>query len=136
VYIVEVVLLAVLAVHVFLNRRRSQPPKWMGRLQAATPRFALTLGVLLMGVFPGDLLTSITVGAHLANNDVPGWHGLVFVAATLLLLALPALLVLFLGNRAKATLPEVRSWMTTNSWIVSEIVIVFFVVIVVDSLVR
>jgi Sap, sulfolipid-1-addressing protein len=104
-----------------------------GQLQAATPRFALTLGLLLLGVFPGDLITSITVGAHPANKGVPWWHGLGFIVVTLLLLGLPVLLVLVLGQRAKAALPKVRNWMTANSWVVSEIVIV---VIVVDSLAR
>jgi len=52
-----------------------------------------------------------------------------------LLLAVPSLMVLLLGNRAKVLLPKVRDWMNANSWIVSEIVLVLFVVIVSKSLV-
>ena len=123
-------LLVLLIVYVFLRRKRSEPPKWMGKLQTATPRFGFTLGFLLLGVFPSDLICSIVIGTHLANHSDPWWHALPFVFLTLFLLALPALLVLALGQRAQTMLPKVRDWMDTNSWIVSEIVLVFFIVIV------
>jgi hypothetical protein len=132
--IIVLAVLVVLMVYVFLNRKQSEPPKWMGRLQTATPTFALTLGLLLLGVFPTDILTSVTVGAHLANEDAPWVDGLPFIFMTLLFLALPALLVIMLGNRAKEFLPKARDWMNTNSWIVSEIVIVFFIAISINSL--
>lgn len=125
-----VALLVFAMAYVFHTRKRTEPPKWMGKLQTATPRFAFTLGVLLLGVFPSDLVTSITVGLHLANHGDPWWHALPFVFLALLLLALPALGVLMLGNRAQTLLPKIRDWMDVNSWIVSEIVLVFFIVIV------
>lgn len=123
-------LLVLLIVYVFLRRKKSEPPKWMGKLQTATPRFGFTLGFLLLGVFPSDLICSIVIGTHLANHSDPWWHALPFVFLTLFLLALPALLVVALGQRAQTMLPKVRDWMDTNSWIVSEIVLVFFIVIV------
>jgi hypothetical protein len=132
--IVVLVLLVVLMIYVFLNREKSEPPKWMGKLQTATPRFALVLGLLLLGIFPTDIITSVTVGAHLANEDSPWVDGLPFIFMTLLLLALPVILVLLLGNRAKEFLPKARDWMNTNSWIVNELVIVFFIVITINSL--
>ncbi len=66
----------------------------------------------------------------MANHGDPWWHALPFIFLTLLLLAVPALLVLALGQRAKTLLPKIRDWMDTNSWIVSEVVLVFFIVIV------
>ena len=39
-------------------------------------------------------------------------------------------MVLALGQRAETLLPKVRDWMDTNSWIVSEVVLVFFIFIV------
>ena len=102
----------------------------MGKLQTATPRFTFTLGFLLLGFFPSDLICSVVVGTHLANHGDPWWHALPFVLLTLLLLALPALLVLALGQRAERALPKIRDWMDENSWIVSEIVLVFFIIIV------
>jgi Sap, sulfolipid-1-addressing protein len=130
-----VLLLAVLVVYVFLNRKKAEPPKWMGKLQSATPKFALTLGLLLMGVFPTDIITSTTVGGYLARQDDPWWYCLPFLVGAMLFLALPALLVLVLGQRGQVFLPKARDWMNTNSWIVNEIVIVFFLVVSINSLV-
>ncbi|MFL5819543.1 MAG: GAP family protein [Solirubrobacteraceae bacterium] len=132
--IVVLALLVVGLVYVFLTRNQAEPPKWMGRLQTATARFSFVLGLLLLGVFPTDIITSVTVGAHVANEGSPWVDALPFVLLTLLFLALPFLLVLVLGQRAQVFLPKVRDWMNTNSWIVSEIVIVFFIVITINGL--
>src|SRR4051794_9674989 len=35
------VLLVFAAVYTFLKRKTAEPPKWMGKLQTATPKFAL-----------------------------------------------------------------------------------------------
>jgi hypothetical protein len=48
--------------------------------------------------------------------------------------ALPLLIVLAFGKRGRAFLPKVRDWMNNNSWIVSEIVLLFFVAIIANSL--
>jgi hypothetical protein len=45
-----------------------------------------------------------------------------------LLVGLPLLVLLALGKRAETTLPKLRDWMNANSWVVSEVVIVFFFV--------
>jgi Sap, sulfolipid-1-addressing protein len=128
-----IALLVFAMLQVFRKRSESEPPKWMGKLQTATPRFSFMLGFLLLGFFPSDVVTSITVGGHLANDGDPWWHALPFVLLTVLLLALPALLVAVLGNRAHQVLPKVRDWMNTNSWIVSEVVIAFFIVIILSG---
>jgi hypothetical protein len=39
-----------------------------------------------------------------------------------------------LGHRAQAFLPKARDWMNTHSWIVSEVVIVFFIGITINSI--
>ena len=133
---VDYVVLALLLfamVRTYLKREESEPPKWMGRLQEATPKTAFVLGFLLLGFFPSDLVTSISVGSFLSNHGDPYWHGLPFVLLTLLLLSLPALLVVGLGERAHAFLPKARDWMSQNSWIVSEVVIVFFVAIILSG---
>ncbi len=134
IYIVILILLAAAAVHVFMTRETAEPPKFMGRLQGASPRFSFRLGFLLLGVLPADILTSFAVGSYLANQDESWWHCLPFVLLTLFLLALPALLILAFGQRAEAFLPKARDWMNSNSWIVSEIVIGLFIVITANSL--
>ena len=132
--IVVLVLLVAAALHTFLTRRTAEPPKWMGKLQTANARFSFRLGALLLGVFPTDILTSVAVGSYLSSHDSPWWHCLPFLLLTLLFLALPSLLILVFGQRAQAFLPKARDWMNTNSWVVSEIVIGFFVIIVINSL--
>jgi hypothetical protein len=132
--IVVLVLLVAAALHVFLTRKTAKPPKWMGKLQTASPKLSFKLGFLLLGVFPTDILTSFAVGSYLASHGDPWWHYLPFVLLTVLLLALPAILLLAFGQRAQAFLPKARDWMNTNSWIVSEIVIGLFIVITANSL--
>lgn len=121
--------------HVYLTRNTSEPPRWMGKLQGARPKFAFLLGLALLGVFPTDILSSITAGLHVAHHGDAWWQSLPFVALTLLLLALPAIGVLVLGTRANAVLPRIRDWMNRKAWIVSEIVLVFFAALTVNSLV-
>lgn len=132
---VVLALMLFLIVHVYLNRRQSNPPKWMARLQRAEPRFAFMLGLALLGVFPSDIVTAIAVGLRLGHRGHPWWECLPFVALTLFLLALPALAVAALGKRAHVLLPKISGWMTHHAWVVSEIVCVFFAAITINSLV-
>lgn len=134
IYIVVLVLLLAAMVHVYLKRGESEPPKWMGKLQTATPRFSFTLGFLLLGIFPTDILTSVAVGTYLAAHNDAWSDAIPFIALTLLFLALPSLLLLVFRRRAEAFLPKARDWMNANSWVVNEIVIVFFIVITLNSL--
>lgn len=119
-------LLAVLAVRVFVKRNEGQPPKWMGRLERADARFAVTIGFLLYLLMPTDLISMATVGAYVARQGEPWWHTLGFVAATLLIAGLPFIGLLLLGQRAETLLPRMRRWMNDNSWVVNEAVILFF----------
>ena len=73
-----------------------------------------------------------------ATGTIVGQFGsgspFVFVAATVLLAAIPLLLLIVLGQRAQTLLPKIRNWMTANSWIVSEILIAFFLAMTVKNL--
>jgi hypothetical protein len=133
---IDYVILALLLfamVHNYRNRNAAEPPRWMGRLQNATPKTTLILGFLLLGFFPSDLVTSVSVGSFLAHDGDSFLQALPFVGLTLLLLGSPALGVALMGKRAQSTLPKIRDWMNQNSWIVSEVVIVFFIVIILSG---
>jgi cytochrome c biogenesis protein CcdA len=119
-------LLVLLALRVFVKRESAEPPKWMGRLQTADTRFAGKIGLLLYLLMPTDVISMATVGAYLASQDAPWWHSLGFVGLTVLIAGLPLIAVLLLGRRAETLLPTVRTWMSDNSWIVNEAVILFF----------
>ena len=126
---VIIALFLLLAVRVYLRRNESEPPKWMGKLATATPRFAFKLGFLLFLLMPTDVITMVVVGLYLARHDDPLFYAVPFILLTLLIVSIPLLVLLLLGHRAETTLPKVRAWMTANSWIVSEIVIAFFLIL-------
>ncbi len=134
IYWVILALLLFGMVHTFLTRKTAEPPKWMGKLQTASTRFAFTLGFLLLGVFPSDLVTSITVGSFLEAKGDPFLYYLAFLGLTLLFLGLPALMLLILGSRGEALLPKMRDWMNNNSWIINELVLALFVGLVISNI--
>jgi hypothetical protein len=57
-----------------------------------------------------------------------------FVLVTLLLVGLPLIDLLLLGKRGEDLLPRVRDWMTNNSWVISETVLVFFLALTISGL--
>jgi len=133
-YYIILALLLFGMVHTFLTRKTAEPPAYMGKLQTATPKFSFRLGIVLLGAFPSDLITSISVGAYLAAQGDPFWYFLPFLGLTLLFLGLPALLVVFMGKRAETFLPKARDWMNDNSWMVNELVLALFVAIVISDI--
>lgn len=138
-YLIDWIVLAVLLVLmviVFNRRTRNEPPKWMGKLEEASPRFALKLGLLLFIAMPSDEATMMAVAGSLAGHNRPWWHLLPFLVLTLLILALPLLALLAFGRRAEAALPKIRDWANDHSWIISEAVILIFVAIVAADLLK
>ena len=101
-----VVLLALLAVRVFLGRADSETPAWMGKLQTASPGFALKLGLLLFIAMPTDILTMMTVGGYLSAHNESLVTALPFVLLTVLLVGSPLLVLLIMGRRAEANVTE------------------------------
>ena len=106
------------------------PRSGWGNWRDATPKFAFILGFLLLGVFPSDLVVSISIGSHLADRGDSWTNLLPFIGLTILLLSTPAVLVELLGSRAEVVLPKIRDWMDANSWIVSEAVLLLFIVLI------
>jgi hypothetical protein len=123
-------LLLLLAVRTYLNRETVKPPRWLGTLQEATPRKALTMGLLLVGLMPTDVASMVTVGVNLAQNDDSLLDAVPFVALTLLIAALPLLTYLLFRRRAREAMPKMRNWMTANSWLVNIIVLGIFIVLI------
>ena len=123
---VIIALLALLAIRIILKRKETEPPKWMARLERASPRFAAAMGFLLYSYMPTDAIAMATVAAYLVNQGEPWWHSLGFVALTVAIAGLPFTVLLLMGDRAEELLPRLRRWMTDNSWIVNLAVILFF----------
>jgi hypothetical protein len=60
-----------LALRVSLRRKTDEPPKWMGKLEAADARFAAKIGLLLYLAMPTDVIGMATAGAYLAREGEP-----------------------------------------------------------------
>jgi hypothetical protein len=123
-------LLVFLSIRSYLGRETSEPPRWLGALQNAGPRTAFTTGLLLLSVFPSDLVILVTVGVNLAQNNASLLGAVPFVAATILIAALPMLSYLLFRRRAERAMPKVRDWMNKNSWLVNIIVYIVFILLI------
>ena len=123
-------LLVFLSIKNYVGRETIEPPRWLGALQNAGPRTAFTTGLLLLSVFPSDLVILVTVGVNLAQNNAPLLGAVPFVVATILIAALPVLSYLLFRRGAQRVMPKVREWMNTNSWLVNIIVYVVFILLI------
>jgi hypothetical protein len=123
-------LLVFLAIRNYVRRETIEPPRWLGALQNAKPTTAFTTGLLLLSVFPSDLIILVTVGVNLAQNNASLLAALPFIAATIFIAALPLLVYLLFRRRAQEAMPKVREWMNANSWLVNIIAYVVFIVLI------
>lgn len=123
-------LLVFLSIKNYVGRETSEPPGWLGALQNAKPRTAFTTGLLLLSVFPSDLVILVTVGVNLAQNNASLLGAVPFIAATILIAALPVLSYLLFRRRAQRVMPKARDWMNTHSWLVNIIVYAVFIVLI------
>src|SRR5215208_1198769 len=123
-------LLVFLAIKSYVRRETTEPPRWLGTLQNAKPTTAFKTGLLLLSVFPSDFVILLTVGTNLAQNIASLLAALPFIAATVLIAALPVLSDLLFRRRAQPAMPKVRDWMNTNSWLVNIIVYIIFIVLI------
>jgi hypothetical protein len=123
-------LLVLLSIKSYLGRETSEPPRWLGALQNAKPRTAFTTGLLLLSVFPSDLVILVTVGVNLAQQNASLLGAVPFIAASILIAALPVLSYLLFRRRAERAMPKVRDWMNANSWLVNIIVYLVFILLI------
>jgi hypothetical protein len=123
-------LLVALAVKNYVNRETIEPPRWLGTLMTADWKTALKTGLLLILLFPSDVIVQLTVGVNLEHNDLGLVAALPFIAATTLIAALPLLVYLLFRSRAQRLMPQVREWMNTHSWLVNIIACAIFIVLI------
>ncbi|WP_031476219.1 GAP family protein [Streptomyces bicolor] len=123
-------LLAAGAIKNWVRRETIEPPKWLGTLMSADAGRALKVGLLVILLMPSDIVVMLTVGTNLAQADADFVAALPFIAATVLIAALPLLVLLLFQHRATAAMPRVRDWMNTHSWLVNIVVCVIFIVLI------
>lgn len=124
-------LLVLLSIKNYVRRETIEPPGWLGTLQNAEPGTAFKTGLLLISLMPSDLLIMMTVAANLAQNNSSFVAGLPFLAATVLVAALPVLFYVLFRRRAEQLMPKVSDWMNNNAWAVNIIVYAVFIVIII-----
>lgn len=125
-----VALLIAMAIKNWLGREKAEPPAWLGKLLSAGTGKAFATGLLLIGLFPSDVVVMLTVGVNLAQNDAPFTAALPFIGCTVLIAALPVLSYLLFRRRAQVLMPKVRDWMNERSWLVNIVVCLFFALLI------
>jgi len=123
-------LLVALAVKNYLRRETVEPPRWLGTLQSADSKRALMTGLLVIWLMPGDIIVMLTVAMNLEHNDAGLVAALPFIAATVLVAALPLLLYLLFHRRAQQFMPRVRDWMNMHSWLLNIITCGVFIILI------
>jgi hypothetical protein len=99
----------------------------MSALEKDDPKRAFALAFLLIVLMPPDI-AAVIAGTHwLHVHHLSLWHGWPLVAITVLLLAIPILFYLLLGDWARKAMPKIRDWLTSHSWLVNIVVIIYFI---------
>jgi hypothetical protein len=87
-------------------------------------------GLLVIWLMPGGLIVMLTVGVNIVHNGATLVAALPFLAATVLIAALPLLFYLLFHGRAHQLMPRVRDWMNTHSWLLNIIMCVVFIALI------
>ena len=125
-----IVVLLLVALKNYLGRETAEPPKWLGALMSATPSTAAKTGLLVILAMPSDIVVMLTVGMNLEHHKAGFSAALPFIAATVLIAALPLLAYLLFRKRAASAMPAVRDWPNSHSWLVNIIVCLIFVALI------
>ncbi len=123
-------LLVVLALKNYVRRETIEPPRWLGTLMSADSKRALMTGLLVIWLMPGDIVILLTVAVNLEHNDDSLVAAVPFIAATVLIAALPLLFYVLFHRRAQRLMPRVRDWINSNSWLLNIMVCGVFIALI------
>jgi Sap, sulfolipid-1-addressing protein len=115
-------LLVFAALRNYVKRETVEPPKWLGALQAADAKKALTTGLMVILLMPSDIIIMLTVATNLEQTGSSFAEALPFIGLTVLVAVLPLLAFLLFHRRAQRAMPKVRDWMRDWAWAVNVIV--------------
>jgi Sap, sulfolipid-1-addressing protein len=129
------VVLGVLLLLVGLRDWRKRPkggeeatlPKWLTTIESITPPKAGGLGVLLSAVNPKNLLLLVGGGVAIAQGATTTGDKavamIVFIVIAVSTVALPVILNLTMGQRARAILDSLNNWLKNNNATVMAVLI-------------
>ena len=120
------VLLLLLAVKQLKGRPKkgedSEMPKWMAKMQDASPIFAFGMGAFLSGLNPKNLIFDIAAAAAIVAGDLSSSQQIVAVVVFMVLASLtigiPVLWFLIAGESAKAKLDVLRGYLVQYNWVI------------------
>jgi hypothetical protein len=118
---------------------QSEMPKWMAGIDSFSPGKALTLGLLVAGANPKNLLLSLGAGAALAQVGPTTMEALVswvvFIVVGSITIAGPVVYYLTGGENARATLDAMKQWLAVHNAAVMTVLFLFFgVKLIADAL--
>lgn len=97
-------------------------PKWMAKMQDASPLFAFGMGAFLSGLNPKNLILGIAAAAAIVAGNLTSSQQiaavLVFMVLASLTIGIPVLWYLAAGERAKAKLDTLRGWLVQYNWVI------------------
>jgi Sap, sulfolipid-1-addressing protein len=116
-------------------------PKWMATVETIAPARAFGLAVLLSVVNPKNLILAVGAAAGLGQLDLSTGDAvvslIVFVVVASISVAFAVLYELVGGAKAKATLDDLKGWMTDhNSAVMAVLFLVFGVVLIAKGMGR
>ncbi len=123
-------LLVGLALKNYVRRETIEPPRWLGTLMSADSKRAFMTGLLVIWLMPGDIIVMLTVGVNLEHNDVSLVAAVPFIAATVLIAALPLLFYVLFHRGAQRLMPQVREWINSKSWLLNIMVCAVFIALI------
>ena len=119
-------LLILLAVKQWRGRPRGDEdaalPRWMTTIEHFGPPKAFGFGVLLASANPKHLVVTVAAAAAIAATGIDGGEEAVALAVFILIgtigVGAPVIAHLVLGERSRAMLDGVRSWMAANNAVI------------------
>lgn len=120
------VLLLLLAVKQLKGRPKKgedpEMPKWMAKMQDASPIFAFGMGAFLSGLNPKNLIFDIAAAAAIVAGDLSSSQQIVAVVVFMILASLtigiPVIWYLVAGESAKAKLDTLRGYLVQYNWVI------------------
>jgi hypothetical protein len=112
-------------------------PKWMATVETITPLKAFGLAVLLSVVNPKNLILAVGAAAGLGQLDLSTGDAVVslvvFVVVASISVAFAVVYEFVGGAKARATLDDLKGWMTDNNNAVMAVLFVVFGVVLISK---
>lgn len=97
-------------------------PKWMAKLEDASPMLALGMGAFLSGLNPKNLIFAVAAGATIAAGNLTSSQQIASVLVFMVLasVSVGVLVIWYLaaGQSAEAKLKTLRGWLVRYNWVI------------------